>query len=142
MRKIHTLLIALIAALTLLNLPVSILAAKPRIINKSAKTNGVSSSGFVTVRLSRPANSVIISLRNLGQIQKVDYTLSYAARGIEQGVVGGLTPTKATDSRSLYFGTCSKGVCTPHRQITGAVLTIKFSKKSGGILTKRYRIKV
>lgn len=118
-------------------------AAKPRIAAPpKAGTAKVSGVGFMSVRLSRPTNSVIVNLQNLTQVSKVEYTLEYKSLGIDQGVMGSIVPTGNTDSRSLYFGTCSKGVCTPHRAITGAVLTIRVFKKAGGSVAKRYRIRV
>jgi hypothetical protein len=56
--------------------------------------------------------------------------------------MGSITPAGSTDSRDLYFGTCSHGVCTPHRGIQGATLLIETQLKSGKTHVKRYRIKV
>jgi hypothetical protein len=79
----------------------------------------------------------------LGSVSKITYTLSYTANGIEQGAVGSLIPSgSATDTRDLYFGTCSHGVCTPHRGIQNATLLVETSLKSGRRNIKRYRIKI
>ena len=121
-----------------------VLAAKPR-IQKGTASAGLSGKGvsFTQARLSRPTNSIIFTLKNLGQVESGSYTLHYLANGIEQGVVGGINPAgKTADSRDLYFGTCSKGVCTPHSNIKNAVLTIELRLKSGVVYRKRYRIKV
>ena len=119
-------------------------AAKPRVKKAVVKTTTIANTaGYSSARLSRGTNSVIVTFRNLSKVARINYTLSYNANGVEQGVVGSLTPSgQASDSRDLYFGTCSHGVCTAHRSITGATLTIETKLKSGGTHVKRYRIKI
>jgi hypothetical protein len=119
-------------------------AAKPRVKKAVVKTNKVAvTTGYSSARLSRGTNSVVVTFLNLSKVSRINYTLSYNANGVEQGVVGSLTPSgQASDSRDLYFGTCSHGVCTAHRSITGATLTIETKLKSGGTHVKRYRIKI
>ncbi len=113
-------------------------AAKKRIRIPAPK--GVS---YSQAKLSRATNSVVITFLNLGKVAKVTYILSYTASGREQGVVGTIVPTGlATDSRDLYFGTCSHSVCTPHYNIKNATLTITTELTSGATNIKRYRIKV
>ncbi len=115
--------------------PVS--AAKKRI--RVPKAAGVA---YSQVKLSRNTNSIVATFLNLGRVRRVDYTLSYLANGVSQGVVGSFVPTgQATEARDLYFGTCSHGVCTPHYGITGASLIVKTTLKSGGTHIKRYRFK-
>lgn len=116
-------------------------AAKPRVVKKGAPV--VSASGYSSARISRATNSIVVSFFNLNRVKKITYELSYSAQGIPQGVMGTIVPSgKTSDSRDLYFGTCSKGVCTPHYTITGAVLTVTTQRTSGGTNTKRYRIKI
>lgn len=124
-----------------------VFAAKKRVV--STKTTAVKTAvktgatGYSTARLSRPSNSVIITFINLDKVKKIDYVLSYAARGIQQGAGGAIVSNgQQTDSRDLYFGTCSKGVCTPHTGISGAVLTVTTTLKTGGTSTKIYRIRI
>ena len=125
----------LLAALTYSASPV--FAAKklvrgPKIVNVS----------FSKVTLSRSTHSAVASFFNLNKVKRVDYALSYNANGISQGVMGSFTPNgQATDNRDLYFGTCSKGVCTPHYGITNATLLITTTLNSGATNTKRYRFK-
>lgn len=115
-------------------------AAKPRVAKSGGAVKTVGGT-FSTARLSRGTNSVVVSFINLGNVSKVSYMLSYLGSGISQGVVGSLTPTGASDSRDLYFGTCSHGVCTPHYSIKNARLVITTYLKSGGRNVKLYRIK-
>jgi hypothetical protein len=113
-------------------------AAKKRVRAVSSKSSSVS---YSSAKLSRSTNSVIINLINLGNVSKVAYELSYMATGISQGVAGTITPTGTTDSRDLYFGTCSKGVCTPHVNIANAQLVVRSYLKTGAVYSKLYRIK-
>lgn len=111
---------------------------------KSSAAPGTTSAAgsYSTARLSRPTNSVIINFRNLNAATKASYELSYTARGIQQGAMGSINVAGDTDTRDLYFGTCSHGVCTPHSNIKNATLTVRVNLKNGRTNTKRYRIKV
>lgn len=120
-------------------------AAKPRTPVKPAAKSAVSygAIGYSKAKLSRNTNSVIVTFMNLGNVSKITYTLSYTANGIEQGAMGSLTPNgNATDSRDVYFGTCSHGVCTPHRGIQNAALLVETRLKNGKTNTKRYVIRL
>ncbi len=129
------------ALLVALLVPSLVLAAKPRVRQRVA-TKASSSAAYSSVRLSTTTRSVVLTLLNLDRVRKVTYTLSYTANGIQQGVVGSITPSgQKTDTRDLYFGTCSKGVCTPHYTISNATLTVTTTITSGATTTKRYRIK-
>ena len=116
-------------------------AAKLRAKRSSVpKTPGIS---YSSARLSRATNSVIVTFLNLNQVKSSTYTLSYQASGFSQGVVGTVVPTgQASDSRDLYFGTCSRGVCTAHYNMKNVVLLVETALSSGGVYTKRYKIKV
>lgn len=113
------------------------IAAKLRI---RFKASGIS---FSSAKLSRATNSVVLTLLNLNKVSKITYTLSYTANGIGQGVVGSIVPGgQTTDGRDLYFGTCSKGVCTPHYNINNASLLVETTLTNGAVNAKRYRIKI
>ncbi len=136
-KPVKKILLFLLLLTILLALPHSTLALKKRVRFVVA---GVS---FSSAKLSRGTNSVVLTLLNLNRVSKITYTLSYSANGIEQGVVGSITPAgQATDSRDLYFGTCSKGVCTPHYNITNASLLVETTLTNGAVNAKRYRIKI
>ncbi len=124
----------------LLTLPSSVSAAKPRIRKASSEIGpGVS---YSAVRISRPTNSIRVTFANLNLVKSTTYSLSYVANGIQQGVVGTIKPGgQTTDARDLYVGTCSKGVCTPHFNIRAMSLLVQTTLTSGGVYTKRYRIK-
>ncbi|OGG15434.1 hypothetical protein A2875_02385 [Candidatus Gottesmanbacteria bacterium RIFCSPHIGHO2_01_FULL_46_14] len=117
-------------------------AAKARVPKTGAGGGGRTVGGsYSTARLSRGTNSVVVSFINLANVSKASYMLSYTGGGIAQGVVGSITPVGAIDSRDLYFGTCSHGVCTPHYNIKNARLVVTTYLKSGAKNVKLYRIK-
>jgi len=118
----------------------NVLAARVRVRAAHTGSGGVT---YSTAHLSRPTHSVVVTFQHLDRASSVTYTLSYLANDVEQGVMGSMTPTgELTDSRDLYFGTCSKGVCTPHYNISGATLLVETTLKTGGTNTKRYVIKI
>ncbi len=128
-----------ILSLLLVALPGVILAARVRV----RSTGGAVGITYSSAKLSRPTHSVIVTFLHLDRVTKVTYTLSYTANGVEQGAMGSISPTgEISDSRDLYFGTCSRGVCTPHYNISAATLLIQSTLKSGGTNTKRYRIRI
>ncbi|OGG04954.1 hypothetical protein A2Z33_06695 [Candidatus Gottesmanbacteria bacterium RBG_16_52_11] len=128
------------ALVIILVLPAGAMAAKKRVKSSvPARSAGVS---YSKANLNRPARSVILTLLNLGQVQSVAYELAYSAGGISQGAIGSVAGGGTQDARTLYFGTCSHNVCTPHANITGATLTVRTTLKSGRIHTKLYRIRI
>lgn len=113
--------------------PESVLALKKRI--RAAR------AVYSTATLSHGTHSVVVTFYAVPGVAKFDYILSYSANGIPQGVVGSFPATGQNDSRDLYFGTCSKGVCTPHYGITGATLTVTATLRGGATYIKRYSIR-
>jgi hypothetical protein len=138
MKLFSTLIVSILFIYITLFHPFQIEAAKKRVRLTAPATN----ISYVSARLSRPTNSVIINLANLGTVSKVGYELSYTANGISQGVAGSITPNSNSDSRDLYFGTCSKGVCTPHYNIINAQLVVRIYFKNGSTFIKLYKIKI
>lgn len=124
----------------LLLLTPSVHAAKPRVQKNAptARRGVVAGVAFSSAKLSAASRSVVVSFMNLDKVNKISYLLTYTGSGNTQGVGGAITPSGTTDSRDLYFGTCSKGVCTPHYTIRNATLTVTATLKSGGTRTKRY----
>lgn len=126
----------------ILLLPHQVLAAKRR-ININAGSRRAPGVSYSSAKLSRATNSIVVTFLNLSQVKRVEYVLGYTANGISQGVVGSFVPSgQSTNSRDLYFGTCSKGVCTPHYNIRGASLTVTTTLTSGAISAKRYVIRI
>ncbi|MBI3955990.1 hypothetical protein HY339_01930 [Candidatus Gottesmanbacteria bacterium] len=118
-------------------------AAKPRVQKSvpAASKKVVAGVTFSSAKLSTASRSVVVSFVNLDKVSKISYLLNYTGSGQSQGVGGSITPSGTTDSRDLYFGTCSKGVCTPHYNIKNATLVVTATLKSGGARTKRYLLR-
>ncbi|MEK7577186.1 MAG: hypothetical protein AAB492_01030 [Patescibacteria group bacterium] len=135
-------LVIFVLASLILSIVPPVSAAKIRVRPTTGKAV-VSTTGYSKAKLSRNTNSVVVTFQNLSSVKSISYVLSYKAGNTEQGAMGNITPSaSATEARDLYFGTCSHGVCTEHRNITGATLTIQTSLKNGKVHTKIYRIKV
>lgn len=117
-----------------------VFAAKPRV---RKTVSSARSFAYSTAKLSRSTNSVIVTFQNLGSVKKIGYELNYMAGGVSQGAMGTVqTAGLVSDTRDLYFGTCSHGVCTPHRNIKNATLTITTYLTNGSTNVKLYRIKI
>lgn len=114
------------------------LAAK-KLVRKTTAGAKVKAVSYSSVKLNRASHSAVVTFTNQSNVKSVEYTLSYTANGIPQGAMGSFTPGSGNTTRDLYFGTCSKGVCTPHYGITAATLTVKTIFTSGKTHTKRYR---
>lgn len=109
---------------------------------KLVRTPKAATITFSKAALSRATHSTIISFFNLNKVKRIEYTLSYTANGISQGVMGSFIPNgQSSGNRDLYFGTCSKGVCTPHIGIENASLIVTTTLTNGSTNTKRYRFK-
>jgi hypothetical protein len=139
-------LLILLAIFILLSavLPSSIDARVRR--SRRASSTGTNVGVQTRVSLVRRGNgrAILIRFSGLNRVSSVNYTLSYTASGISQGVSGSLNLTGAdTDSRELLLGTCSASVCVYHRNITDLKLTIVSTPKSGALkqITRSYRKK-
>jgi hypothetical protein len=135
MKYIFLCLIIITISLTFLQ---PVYAAKKRV---RVSQNTTASTSYSTAKLNRVSHSVDVYFNNLNLVSKISYELSYKANGIDQGAMGSINTSSSSDSRNLYFGTCSKGVCTPHQNITQAQLTIRTTLKNNTVNTKLYRIK-
>lgn len=130
-----------------LTLPSVVWAAKKRVKPSSTQVQTSKSTTTAPIysiaKLSRPTNSVVVTFPSMNSISSIVYTLSYQSNNISQGVMGTVSPSGVpSESRDLYFGTCSKGVCTPHTSITNASLLIETTLPNGGVHRKRYIIKI
>jgi hypothetical protein len=117
-------------------------AAKKRVRSTVQTQSTRTPVGYSKVKLNRTTHSIICSFTNIQQVKEIRYTLAYSSNGIAQGVMGTIVPAGQTeDSRDLYFGTCSKGVCTAHYNITNASLLVETTLQSGSVHKKRYLIR-
>ncbi len=111
-------------------------------LKKRIRAPKVAGVVYSKAALARNTHSTVVTFTSYPNVKRFDYVLSYAANGIQQGVVGSFTPTgSGSQSRDLYFGTCSKGVCTPHYGITTASLTVTTTLTNGATYIKRFIFK-
>lgn len=81
--------------------------------------------------------SVSTTFSNLTNVRSVKYSLTYDSNKGLQGA-GGTIKVAAKDktlSRKLLLGTCSKNVCTYHRNVKNLKLSVDFTLKSGGVIS-------
>jgi hypothetical protein len=107
----------------------------------ASKTSG--GSVGVTPRLADRQN-LRIYFSNVKSAKTIDYELTYVANGLEQGVFGSVKGSAAGSSvtRTMYFGTCSHKVCTPHRNIKNMKLTVTINSTAGKTTVRRFKIKI
>ena len=131
--------IIFLLTLTSLLLTPSVYAAKVRVRKPRAAKTGVS---YSSASVSPNTHSITLSLMNLSNVKSVTYELSYSSWEIPQGAMGSINVSgQTTDSRDLYFGTCSHGVCTPHYGLSAkASLLVCTDMTNGTQWCKRYNI--
>ena len=136
----RVLLAVVFLALTILSAH-PVLAAKVRVRKpRAVRPAGIS---YSSAKLSRSTNSVILTFLNLSGVSSVSYELGYTAAGIPQGAMGSISVSgQSADTRDLYFGTCSHGVCTTHYNIQNAYILVTTSFTNGTEYIKRYKIKL
>lgn len=117
--------------------------AAKKFVPKKTSVRYTAASGIPALVRYQPNHlGINLSFSNFSGLESVSYSFTYNTNGIAQGVGG--TVTSANDPtavRELLFGTCSRGACRYHYNLSDArlVLTAKYS--NGRIATKSYRIK-
>ncbi len=125
-----------------LMMPDKIEAAKPRnwAGTRVAVTATSGGTPWVRAKLTKWKQYVFLSLGGLGNVESVDYELTYSGNGMEQGVWGTIKGG-ANVSRELFMGTCSHGVCVAHKNISGIKLGLTYKMKDGKTTVKRYKVR-
>lgn len=139
MRKI----ILVVAALFLLILfPPTTFAAK-KFVPKKSSFRYTTSTGIPATVIYRPDHlGLNLSFRNFSGLESVSYSFTYNTNGMAQGIGGTVTANNnPTTARELLFGTCSRGDCRYHYNLSDARLTLTARYTSGRTATKSYRIK-
>ena len=117
-------------------------AAKKRVYGSTSVVSAARSV-VVSPKLRRDHGALLLNISGLSLAKSVSYELTYTGSGQEQGVFGNIDPATSGNSisRSLYFGTCSHNVCTPHYGVKNTRLTVIIKTTAGKTITKRYRVK-
>ena len=122
-----------------------VFAAKQRVWKKTTSTTQTvvtASKPSFTVKLRSDRRALNISFFNLQTATSTNYELTYTGNDLDQGVVGSTNANEGNSTtRLLLFGTCSKNVCTYHKNISGMQLTITSKLNNGKTLIKRYKVK-
>lgn len=93
--------------------------------------------------LSKDRRYVYVTFSNLKDTKYLSYTLTYKSNGINQGVVGGITPSKKTSSitKRIFLGTCSGWVCRLHTNVSDIKLLVQGTYRSGKTFSISIKIK-
>lgn len=108
-------------------------------IKAAPKSKPPTASG--TIARNKP--SVTASFSNLSNVKTVKYRLVYDTSNGKQGA-GGTIKVGAKNknlSRNVLLGTCSKKVCTYHKNVKNITLTVDFTLKSGGAVSYVKKVK-
>ncbi len=120
--------------------PVS--AAKKRVWKTTATTTFGGSSKFsVSARLTGWKQYLNLSFKGMASTSGVTYELIYKSNDTEQGVYGNVKASEGNVLRSIFLGTCSRGVCTSHKNISDVHLTITYKTIDGQSVTKKYKVR-
>lgn len=140
MRKIISV-IFVVFLLLVLSKP-SAFAAK-KFVQKKSTIKYTAVSGIPAVVSYRPDRlGLNLSFRNFAGLGSVSYSFTYNTNGMSQGIGGTVTANNSpTVARELLFGTCSRGACRYHYNLSDARLVLTAKYMNGRTSSKSYRIK-
>lgn len=100
-------------------------------------------SPSVSASVLKSRKSLSTTFLNLSNTKTITYNLTYDSLKGKQGARGTIKvkPNTKTLSRSILFGTCSKKVCTYHKNIKNIKLSVDFTLKNGGIVSYEKSLK-
>ncbi len=94
-----------------------------------------------SLKYAKPKTSLILNLSNIKNLASISYELTYLSKNIEEGVFGVIkNPKTNTASRTLFLGTCSRKVCTAHKNVKNIAVELKFKTKTGAVTTKMLKL--
>lgn len=101
----------------------------------------VSKTPSVSVSVAKNRLSASVSFLNLKNVKSISYQLTYDSNKGPQGARGTIRVANNTNSlsRKLLFGTCSKNVCTYHKNLKNIRLSVDYTLRSGGIISYEKR---
>jgi len=118
-------------------------ALKKRVWNYSKVAIASGSKPSVGARLSSDRQSIVITFRQVLLTTSVTYELTYLGNDLEQGIFGTVKPEEGNlVSRTLYFGTCSKNVCTPHRNLKNGILLVSYRLQNCTSFSQKFRVRL
>lgn len=117
--------------------------AAKKFIPKKTTVRYTASSGIPAIVRYQPNHlGLNLSFSNFSGLENVSYSFTYNTNGVAQGVGGTVTANNnPTETRELLFGTCSRGACRYHYNLSDARLVLSAKYVNGRTATKSYRIK-
>ncbi len=115
----------------------------PRFAGNSNKISAPQSTfQYVSAKLRADRKALLVTFSNLQSLKSLDYTLTYNGSGADQGINGSVDISAGSSaSRTLVFGTESKGVYTYHTNIKNMKFVVTIVPKSGKTIIKKYVVK-
>ena len=134
---------AIFVVFLLLVLPKPSAFAAKKFVPKKSTVKYTSVGGIPAAVSYRPDRlGLNLSFRNFTGLESVYYSFTYNTNGMVQGIGGKVTASNnPTVARELLFGTCSRGVCRYHYNLSDARLVLTAKYNNGRTATKSYRIK-
>ena len=84
--------------------------------------------------MAKNKRSVTLYFNNLKDVKTITYQMTYDSNKGPQGVSGTIKPKTRNISRRILMGTCSKNVCTYHKNVTNVHISGNYTLKSGGTI--------
>jgi hypothetical protein len=116
-------------------------AAKKRIWKTTTITSGSTGKFSVSAILTGWKQYLNLSFKGVSSTTGLTYELIYDGNGTQQGVYSTIKPSEGNVTKSIFFGTCSHGACTAHKNIGNIHLTITYQTTDGQSVTKKYKVK-
>lgn len=113
------------------------------ITKKNPVAAAVSASNqYVSGKLRADRKALLVNFTNMQNTRSVEYILTYTSEGVDQGVTGTIDLSAGNSaSRTLVFGTESKGVYTYHTNIKNMRFVVTVVTKAGKTVVKKFTIK-
>lgn len=134
MSRLLVFFITLLASLFLLH---------PTLAQAKHTTKALKGSPKVQASVAKNRLSVSTSFTNLSNVKSFTYNLTYNTSNGPQGAGGTVKISSKNKklSRKILLGTCSKNVCTYHKNVKNVKLSVDFKLKSGGTVSYEKEIK-
>ncbi len=101
-----------------------------------------STTQYISAKLRDDRKALLVTFSNLQNTKTVEYILTYSANGVDQGVTGTVDVAAGNSAtRTIVFGTESKGVYTYHTNIKNMKFVVTIVPKSGKTVVKKYTVK-
>lgn len=95
---------------------------------------------WVKPKLRSDRHALLLMLGGMHYADSLDYTLTYQAGPVPQGIRSYHTPEHGSTQKELLFGTCSGQDCIYHGDISDMILEVTIKLKDGRTLIQRYQI--